>query len=70
MAKFYRSEDKTVLLEVFGAGSSIENLNSDVSFYELCPVFVIINSYLLTRRVHQSVTKFTFDTLIINIQSY
>ena len=25
MAKFYRSEDKTVLLEVFGAGSSIEN---------------------------------------------
>ena len=28
MAKFYRSEDKTVLLEVFGAGSSIENLKS------------------------------------------
>ena len=26
--KFYRSEDKTVLLEVFGAGSSIENLKS------------------------------------------
>ena len=28
MAKFYRSEDKTVLLEVFGAGSSIENLKN------------------------------------------
>ena len=28
MAKFYRSEDKTVLLEVFGAGSSKENLKS------------------------------------------
>ena len=28
MAKFYRSEDKTVLLEAFGAGSSIENLKS------------------------------------------
>ena len=28
MAKVYRSEDKTVLLEVFGAGSSIENLKS------------------------------------------
>ena len=28
MAKFYRSEDKTVLLEVFGAGSSIEKFKS------------------------------------------
>ena len=26
MAKFYRSEDRTVVLELFGAGSSIENL--------------------------------------------
>lgn len=28
MAKFYRSEDRTVLLELFGAGSSVENLRS------------------------------------------
>ena len=26
MAKFYRSEDKTVLLELFGAGSALENI--------------------------------------------
>ena len=28
MAKFYRSEDRTVVLELFGAGSSLENLKS------------------------------------------
>ena len=28
MAKFYRTEDRTVLLELFGAGSSVENLNT------------------------------------------
>ena len=28
MAKFYRTEDRTVLLELFGAGSSVENLKN------------------------------------------
>lgn len=28
MAKFYRAEDRTVFLEVFGAGTSTENLKS------------------------------------------
>ncbi len=36
MAKFYRSEDKTVLLEVFGAGSSIENLKKFKSKHNRC----------------------------------
>ena len=28
MAKFYRSEDRTVLFELFGAGTSVENLKN------------------------------------------
>ena len=28
MAKFYRSEDRTVLFELFGAGASVENLKN------------------------------------------
>ena len=29
MAKFYRSEDRTVLFELFGAGTSVENLKPE-----------------------------------------
>jgi len=41
MAKFYRTEDRTVLLELFGAGSSVENLknlkaNTTDAAYEYC----------------------------------
>ena len=60
----------TVFVFCFTILISLRIGSIDISFYELCPIFVIINSYLLTRRGHQSVTKFTFDTLIINIQSY
>lgn len=36
MAKFYRTEDRTVLLELFGAGSSVENLKNLKAEHNRC----------------------------------
>ena len=47
MAKFYRSEDKTVLLELFGAGSALENIKglkantTDAAVEKHVPVVIV-----------------------------
>ena len=52
MAKFYRSEDRTVLFELFGAGTSVENLKNlkanttDAAVEKHVPVYTIEGSHV------------------------
>ena len=56
MAKFYRSEDRTVLFELFGAGTSVENLKNlkanttDAAVEKHVPVVSFIDS---SQEIHQ-----------------